>query len=170
MSRAPNKMAGILKYFKTVQTLSSSSLNLLDPDGPLSRKVPAKAIELANAKVSEVIEKSHTQAPYLYLTSGQRYEVGKRAAEYGVTATLKYYAGKYPNLPLKETTTRRLKNLYKDTFNPKRKSKKADMIVVKLTEDDKPQRDESVENSDKEPAEPEEVKELPRQKTGDLYF
>jgi len=38
--------------------------------------------------------------------------------------------------------------------------------MAKLTEDDKPQWDESVENSDKEPAEPEEVKELHRQKTG----
>ena len=57
-------MAGILKYFKAVQTLSSSSPNLPDPDGPLSRKVPAKAIELANVKVSEAIEKPHTRAPY----------------------------------------------------------------------------------------------------------
>ena len=38
--------------------------------------------------------------------------------------------------------------------------------MAKLTEDDKPQWDESVENFDEEPAEPEEVKELPRQKTG----
>ena len=89
MSRVPNKMAGILEYFKAVQTSSSSSPNLPDPDGPLSRKVPAKAIELANAKVSEAIEKPHTRAPYLYLTPGQRYEVGMRAAEYGVNSYTK---------------------------------------------------------------------------------
>ena len=45
---------GILKYFKPV-TLSSSSnfLTLPDPNGPLSEKVPAKAIELAKAEVEQ---------------------------------------------------------------------------------------------------------------------
>ena len=46
------------------------------------------------------------------LTPAQRYEVGKRAAEHGVTASIRYFAKKYPKLPLKETSARRFKILY----------------------------------------------------------
>ena len=46
------------------------------------------------------------------LTPAQRYEVGKRAAEYGMTASIRYFAKKYPKLPLKETSVQRFKNLY----------------------------------------------------------
>jgi len=53
-------MVGILKYFKAVQNSSSSLPNLTDPDGSLSRKFPAKAIELVNAKALEAIEKPCT--------------------------------------------------------------------------------------------------------------
>ena len=45
------------------------------------------------------------------LTPAQRYEVGKRAAEHGVTVSIRYFA-KYPKLPLKETSVWRFKNLY----------------------------------------------------------
>ena len=47
--------------------------------------------------------------------------MGKRAAEHGVTATIRYYARTFPDLALKETTVRRLKNKYqaslKSTIN-----------------------------------------------------
>ena len=36
----------------------------------------------------------------------QKYEVGKRAAEYGVTATIHHYGIKYPDLVLKENSVR----------------------------------------------------------------
>ena len=43
---------GILKYFRPVGSSSSSTTPTLpDPDGSLSERVPANAIELANAKV-----------------------------------------------------------------------------------------------------------------------
>ena len=48
----------------------------------------------------------------LILTPAQRYEIGKRAAKNGIAASIRYYAQKYPKLPLKETNVRRLKNLY----------------------------------------------------------
>ena len=46
------------------------------------------------------------------LSPAQRYEIGKRAAEHDVTASLHYYAKKYPELPLKETSVQKFKNLY----------------------------------------------------------
>ena len=42
-------------------------------------------------------------APHLILTPTQRYEVGKRATEHGISASLCYLAKKYPEFPLKET-------------------------------------------------------------------
>ena len=45
------------------------------------------------------------------LTPVQRYEVGKRAAEYGVTDSIRYFAVKYPEIKLKEPSVRRFKNL-----------------------------------------------------------
>jgi len=76
----------------------------------------------------------------------------------GITATLRYYADKYKDVPLTETTVRRLKGLYKDMLKPKAKSKKAK--DTKTLED---QTGDESENSDKEV---EEVEELPRKKTG----
>jgi len=43
---------------------------------------------------------------YLMLFGAQRVEFGTRATEHSVTASLHYYAKKYPELPLKESSTR----------------------------------------------------------------
>ena len=65
----------ILKYFKPVRSSSSSITQTLpDPDGPLSERVPAKAIELANAEVKQSEESSRgRRPPYLILTPSQHY-------------------------------------------------------------------------------------------------
>ena len=60
----------------------------------------------------EMLEKPSAGGPYHTLTPAQRLTVGKRAAEHGTTAAILYFAKKYPDLPLKETTVRRLKNMY----------------------------------------------------------
>ena len=50
---------GILKYFRPVRSSSSlTTPTLPDPDGPLSERVPAKAIELANTVVKQSKESS----------------------------------------------------------------------------------------------------------------
>ena len=57
---------------------------------------------MANAEVAKVKNKAPCGvarlAPYLILTPSQRYEVGKRAAEHGVAASLCYFAKKCPKL------------------------------------------------------------------------
>ena len=70
---------GILKYFRLVRPLSSlSTPTLSDPDGLLSERILAKAIELANAEVKQSKESSHGQRPpYMILTPSQHYEVGR---------------------------------------------------------------------------------------------
>ena len=67
-------MASILKYYQPV------SSKLPDPNGPLSKKVTSRVIELANARVSELKDKlcaGRTRPLYLILTPAQRFEVGK---------------------------------------------------------------------------------------------
>ena len=64
---------------------------LPEPTSSLNNLVLPKAIELANTEVEKVKNKGQRgarSAPYLILTSAQRFQVGKRAAEPGVTAWL----------------------------------------------------------------------------------
>jgi len=78
----------ILKYFRPVRSSSSLTTQTLpDPAGPLSEKVPAKAIKLANTEVEQLEASPHGRhrSPYLILTPAQQYEVGKRASEHGIT-------------------------------------------------------------------------------------
>ena len=94
--------------------------DLPDPTGPLSEKVPSQAIAAANVKVIEALEEvqekksRRSRGSYVSLTPAQKYEFGKRAAEYGVTATIRYYGKRYPDLALKESSVRRFKNAYQE--------------------------------------------------------
>jgi len=111
-------MSGILKYFqvvkKTEQSTLSNEANLPEPNRPLSKAIPSPAIAAANKKVSATsnVKASATRGAYLHLTGAWKYQVGKRAAEFGSTSTLRYYARHYPDLPLKETSMRHFKNQY----------------------------------------------------------
>jgi len=76
------------EYKREITALSSASLP--EPNGSLKKRVPSKAIELANAEVTKLTEKqARGRGPYLYLTGAQRYVVGKRAAERGTTNTMR---------------------------------------------------------------------------------
>ena len=95
----------ILKYCKRAPAAQDEELP--EPSSRLSNVVPPKAIEMANSEVVKVknkIPRGTRSAPYLILTPAQQCEVGKRAAEHGVTVALRYFAKKYPELPLKETS------------------------------------------------------------------
>jgi len=76
-------------------------------------------ISAANKKVIKALDdaqesKKRSWGPYLSLTPAQKYEIGKRVAEHGVTASMRYFAKKYRDLNLKETSIRRFKNAYKE--------------------------------------------------------
>ena len=87
----------ILKYFPHVPKPSD---DLPDPNGPLSSKLASPAIQQANNHVSPVIERqaSGGRGAYSILTPSQRFQVGKRASEHGVTSTLRYYSKHFPDL------------------------------------------------------------------------
>ena len=103
----------ILKYFQC--TSKPATEDLPDPNGSLSPGVPSSAIAEANSLVSLANEKKE-RGPYLILTPAQKFQIGQRVSEYGVTSTLCYFSKKCPDLPLKETSIRRLKNLYRDNL------------------------------------------------------
>jgi len=90
---------------------------LPDLNGPLSSTVPSSTIRAVNKKLSSTMEKSasrdKSRGPYLHLTAEQKYCVGKRASEAGVTNTLRYYVKILPKQPpLKETSVRRFRDEY----------------------------------------------------------
>jgi len=82
----------IFNYFKFVATEHEDE-GLPEPTGPLSNSVPMKAIELANVKVANVTTRNNRTRPYLMLTPAQRYKVGKRVAEHGMTASINFTRG-----------------------------------------------------------------------------
>ena len=108
---------GILKYF-SLKKDHSEDKKLPDPSGPLSKVIPSSSIASCNAEVTKVLKLQAKPASrvakkcYTKLTPVQRYEIGKRGAEMGVTAAIRYFKKKFPDLSLTEPTVRRLKNLY----------------------------------------------------------
>ena len=62
-------------------------------------------------KVMKQAKRPVTKSGYK-LTPTQRYKIGRKGAEIGVTAAIRYYKNKFPDLSLTEPTVRRLKNLY----------------------------------------------------------
>ena len=107
-------MSGILRYFHPVKEPSSSeAAGLPDPNGPLSKVIPSSTIASANEKVCAIDKTgAASKTPYLHLTAAQKYQVGKRAAEFGMPNTICYYVRRFPGIPLKETSVQRFKSQY----------------------------------------------------------
>ena len=95
-------MAGLLKYFKLKQHHEENDdegkpKGLPDPNGDLSKVVPFSSIEATNTVVRQALEKERgPRGPYISVTPAQKHAIGQRAAENGVTATLRYYAKTFP--------------------------------------------------------------------------
>ena len=64
-------------------------------------------------------QQSVTKNYYTKLTPAQRYEIAKKGAEMGVTAAIRYYKKKFPDLSLTEPTVRRLKFLHQEELAKK---------------------------------------------------
>ena len=84
----------ILKYFGRTSKPADNE-DLPDPNGSLSKEVPSSAITKANALVSSAIEKQCSKergpylGPYLILTPAEKFKIGQRASEHGVTSALR---------------------------------------------------------------------------------
>ena len=83
---------------------------LPDPDFSPNKKLPSAAIVKANeAFIATIKDSAKPRGSYAHFTPAQRFEIGKRAAEHGVAATIRYYKKRFPVLALKETTVRPLR-------------------------------------------------------------
>ena len=111
----------LLKYFHPVKRTRDDSGGLPDPSGALCSKIPSPTIEAANVEVRAVRDSQDmpSRSSYCKLTPAQRCEVGKKAAEMGVTSAIRYYKRKFPDLPLTEPTVRRIKNAYLEELKEK---------------------------------------------------
>ena len=83
----------LYRYFQT----SHKSTTLPDPRGPLSRLVPSSSIVSANEKVKDLWKNKESTAGrkgtrYLKISQELKAEIGRRAAEHGMAATVRFYA------------------------------------------------------------------------------
>ena len=109
----------LYRYFK----VHSADSILPDPRGPLSNKVPSTAIASANEEVKNVVQqqaKLRARGPYTKFTAEQRAAIGKRAAEHGVAATMRYYEKQYPNGDVKDSSVRMWGNAYTSEIKKRR--------------------------------------------------
>ena len=89
----------MFQYFKRVDGQYPGS-KLPDPQKALAQEVPSRAISAANTEVALLQQaggvKVSTRGMYLKMSSEKKAEIGKRAAEHGVLATVRYYASRLP--------------------------------------------------------------------------
>ena len=114
---------GILKQFRPIKKDPPVDKNphedkvLPNPSGPLLKVIPSSSIRLPAVTLkcmTEVMKQAKrlvTKSGYTKLTAAQRYEIGRKGAEIGVTAAIRYYK-KFSDLSLSKPTVRQLKNLY----------------------------------------------------------
>ena len=82
---------------------------LSDPRGPLSKTIPLSFIASANSEVrSKVKSRKEANMQHPPPPPELRFEVGKRAAEHGVAATIRHYSTKFD---LKESSVRTWRNV-----------------------------------------------------------
>ena len=91
-----------------------------NPDDLLSERTPSAAICSANKEVKDLIDakpsSSRKRGPYQNYTDKEKAQIGKRAAEFGVTNTLKHFGKQFANYLLNESTMRTWMMNYKKEF------------------------------------------------------
>ena len=100
----------------------------------------SSGIYSANACVGKLLDgdgprderDSGLRGPYKILKPAQKFDIGKRAAEIGTTAAMRYYAKSYPHLDLKETSIRRFKNHYQTQLKTSAKEISGSSTVQEL--------------------------------------
>lgn len=86
----------LYKYFQSTSMLPK-------PDGPLSVIIPSSTIAAANKEVKQVLNTGSSdegndtmptskRGKYEHFTPKEEVQIGKRAVEYGVTASVHYFS------------------------------------------------------------------------------
>ena len=111
------------RYFKT---------KLPDPRGPLSKVVPSTSIASANGEVRRVLQQTQKRGTYAKLTADKKAEIGKRAAEHGVAATIRYYNNH--SIEVKVSSVRTWRNAYTSEIRKRWREGSEDVIMKRLPE------------------------------------
>ena len=78
------------------------------------------------------LQRGKTRGPYTKFTPEQKAEIGKRAAEHGVVATVRYYEKRFPGV--KKSSVRTWRNVYTSEIGKRRREGSEDFTVQKLPE------------------------------------
>lgn len=78
------------------------------------------------------LQRGKTRGTYTKFTPERKAEIGKRAAEHGVAATVRYYEKRFPGI--KESSVRTWKNVYTSEIGKRRREGSEDFTVQKLPE------------------------------------
>ena len=90
----------LLKYLK-------KSDSVPNPEGPLSSRVPASTIAASNKEVRSLLAKNKSERKhgrYSVYTEQEKAKIAKRAAEMGVTSTIRHFKTEFIDRLLKEST------------------------------------------------------------------
>ena len=95
---------GSLRRYRSTMALykyfAPAKPSLPKPDRPLSAAVPSSSIATANKEVTKVLEEwldqkdatpKSARGEYEHFTPEEKVRIGKRAAEHGVTAAIRYF-------------------------------------------------------------------------------
>ena len=109
----------LLKYFKKASVLPNAN-------GPLSTSVPPSTIVSVNKDVKPLLDgqpsDSNGRGKYLVYTEEEKLKIAKRAAEMGVTNTIRHFKKDFSDRPLKESTVCTWMNKYKRELAERRRS------------------------------------------------
>ena len=128
----------LYKYFAPAKP------SLPKPDGPLSAVVPSSSIAAANKEVTKVLEEELDQkdatpksahGEYEHFTPEEKARIGKRAAEHGVTAAIRYFSKVFPGRSLKESTVQTWKKRYLQEISGRKRAGEA--VTVEALENKK---------------------------------
>ena len=120
----------IYHYFKKAEG------QLPDPKGPLSKEVPSSSISIVNDQVKAVIGQQtgaiKKRGPYTRLTSEEKAQIGRKALENGVAATIRYFAQTFPGL--KESSIQTWRDTYKSEIKKRRRCGEDIVTISELRE------------------------------------
>ena len=125
----------LFNYFKVKE--SDHSTLLPSPNSSLRATMSPTTIIKVNKEVEKVLSADITdigkkRQPYAKFSDIQKARIGKRAAEEGVTASIRYFSKKYSEFSLKETTVRRFKNEYTAEVKKRIREDAPDKSVMEL--------------------------------------
>ena len=115
----------LYKYFKKQEG------PLPNPEGPLSSKIPSSSIRAANQEVKpllvpdQAVGKTQKRGQYKKYTAQEKAKVAKRAAECGVTNSIRHFASEFSTRPLNEGTVRVWVKHYKKELSVRKRGNKS---------------------------------------------